>query len=195
MRQPTQTRLGRQRDHLPEVRRRTNHPSQHAGSVERDDPGDRPRVRALRLATDRSDREAGVSVSPDQPRRAHYLPLPNYHELNIACRLLVAAFDWHIFLVGSCMTRRDYRDVDVRCMLDDAVFDAEFPGHAEAMATMGRLTPKHLAMNLAFSAYLEKQSRLPVDFQFQRVTDANAEFEGLRNALGYDSWYTRSATP
>ena len=46
--------------------------------------------------------------------RATYVPIANLHALNMACRLLVDAFGWHVYHVGSSLSRRDYRDVDVR---------------------------------------------------------------------------------
>jgi hypothetical protein len=36
----------------------------------------------------------------------------------------------------------------------------------------------------AISLYLSQHSGLPVDFQFQRRTEANAEYDGNRSALG-----------
>lgn len=43
------------------------------------------------------------------------------------------------------------------------------------------------ALNLSVSAYLSHHSGLPVDFQFQRVSDANAEHgERPRSALGVE---------
>lgn len=117
--------------------------------------------------------------------RANYLPLPGYHDLNVACLLLASAFGHHAYLVGSSVTRSDYRDVDVRIILPDEEFDAMFPG-----VDMGdpHLDARRLAMNQAFSAYLAQQSRLPVDLQFQRRTQANAEFPGYRSALGICDW-------
>lgn len=124
-----------------------------------------------------------MSAAESAQQRANYLPITRYHDLNIACQILAEAFDWNVYLVGSCMTRPDYRDVDVRCILDDEVFDREFPGHVAAeKAALNDV--KLLAMNLAFSAYLSKQSQLDVDFQFQRRTQANEKFRGVRSALG-----------
>jgi len=39
--------------------------------------------------------------------------------LNLACRALAEAFGYYVFLVGSSLERRDYRGVDIRCILDE----------------------------------------------------------------------------
>lgn len=118
--------------------------------------------------------------------RATYLPLSGYHDLNVACLLLASGFGQHLYLVGSATRKSAYRDVDVRCILPDEEFDALFPG---VDMDDPHLDAKRLAMNQAFSAYLAQQSRLPIDFQFQRQTQANVEFPGgSRNALGICDW-------
>lgn len=73
-----------------------------------------------------------------------------------------------IFHVGSSLTRADWRDVDVRTMLQDEEFDRLFGGN--------RLRLKFL--NVTISEWLTARTGLPVDFQFQRASDANAEFGG-----------------
>ncbi len=124
--------------------------------------------------------------------RGFYGPITGFHDLNLACRLLATAFRHRdfghcIFLVGSSIERRDYRDVDVRCMLDDEAFSAMFPG--VATAADGRIDARLLALNLSISTYLSHHSGLPIDFQFQRATEANAEYgDRPRNALGIDRW-------
>jgi len=67
--------------------------------------------------------------------RANWIGAPEMFNLNMACRALVDAFGWNIFLVGSSLEHRDFRDVDVRCMLDDAEFDRLFPGPCAAQTT------------------------------------------------------------
>jgi hypothetical protein len=79
------------------------------------------------------------------------------------------------YLVGSAMTRADFRDVDVRLILDDSIFDGHF---ADERFRNG--------LNLAVSLWGESVTRLPIDFQIQRRTDANAEFPAAnrRRPLG-----------
>lgn len=68
----------------------------------------------------------------------------------------------------------NYRDVDLRCILDDVDYDAMITSN---QARLGLL-------NTAMSEWLEARTGLPIDFQFQRQTEANAEFDGPRNFVG-----------
>ena len=94
--------------------------------------------------------------------------------LDHACHVVNKAFGCQAYLVGSCLTSADYRDVDVRSILDDDEFDSLFGGRP----TLWPL------VCLSVSEYLSRVSQLPVDYQIQRQTDANAEFDGVRNPLG-----------
>lgn len=67
-------------------------------------------------------------------------------------------------LVGSALTRPDYRDVDVRIIIPDSEFDA-----LTALASLPRI-------NLMLSLWGQKVTGLPVDCQIQRHTDATEEF-------------------
>jgi hypothetical protein len=82
------------------------------------------------------------------------------------------AFGEMPYLVGSVELGGAWRDVDVRIMLksDDPL-----------------LSDKHrcLALNVALSAWGRRATDLPIDFQFQDIDEANAEFGGLvRNPIG-----------
>jgi hypothetical protein len=91
------------------------------------------------------------------------------------------------YLVGSALDRRDFGDVDVRIMLDDDVYDALFPApryhpqRAQALWSM---------LCEAISAWGRQETGLPIDFQFQRQTEANSDEScaGRRNALGLGKW-------
>ena len=39
-------------------------------------------------------------------------------------------------------------------------------------------------LNSAVSEWIAARTQLPIDFQFQRATQANAEFTGRRNLVG-----------
>jgi hypothetical protein len=112
-------------------------------------------------------------------KRATFLAAPQIFNLNNACQLINHAFDATCYLVGSCLETKDYRDVDVRIILDDEVYDATFPGPADHY-----MNAKLSLMNAALSEWLTGRTGLPVDFQFQRRTDANAAYGGRRNAMG-----------
>lgn len=103
--------------------------------------------------------------------RANYLTVAEHYELMQACRDVVEAFD-DVFLVGSALLRPSYRDVDVRAMLDDEDFDRSF-GDARRRALV----------NVAISRLLSARTGLPIDFQIQRRSDANASHSGPRDAL------------
>lgn len=77
----------------------------------------------------------------------------------------------NIYLVGSVFTSPDFRDVDVRAMLSDVEY-AALPNRTRRL------------LHLTVSVYLQQVTGLPVDFQIQDTTDANAEFSGYRSALG-----------
>lgn len=88
-----------------------------------------------------------------------------------------------VYLVGSCIERQDFRDVDVRAIVEDGEFDRLFPGHKDGC--LMQLNPLWSLMCSSISLYLSQHSGLPVDFQIQRQTQANAEENGRpRSALG-----------
>jgi hypothetical protein len=86
---------------------------------------------------------------------------------------VTAAFGHTPYQVGSSLTEKAvYRDVDVRLILPDDEYDAKWD-----------LPTVRWMHEMAWTALGEKLTRLPIDFQIQRETDANAEFEGPRSAL------------
>lgn len=111
-----------------------------------------------------------------------YIHITKAYALNQACRSLVDAFGWSIFQVGSSLYRRDWFDIDVRCILNDDEFARMFPG--EDSRQPWRENPRLALLNAAMSEWLQARTGLPVDFQFQQQTAANAEHQGLRSALG-----------
>lgn len=64
--------------------------------------------------------------------------------------------------------RPDWRDVDIRTMLEDDKFDLLFKENKVRLKFL----------NVAISEWLSARTGLPIDFQFQRATNANAEFGG-----------------
>lgn len=112
-------------------------------------------------------------------QRASWIGVPEQFELNEACQLINKAFG-QCYHVGSSLERRDWRDVDVRCIMDDAAFERAFG------KSTGRndLNPRWAITCIAISHWLQKRTGLPVDFQIQAQTPANDEFKGPRSALG-----------
>lgn len=111
--------------------------------------------------------------------------------------MLKAAFGEVPYHVGSSLRSKegDWRDVDVRVMLPDAVYaqmgfgDPEYP-HRNA---------RWVAYTLAFSELGRKMTGLPIDFQIQQVSYANARMTAAtgnpRSALGiqYDKEFETEA--
>lgn len=108
--------------------------------------------------------------------RTDLLTTTQLHNLDSACRLISKAFDGTPYLVGTAGFggAGSYRDVDVRLMLDDAEFAAVCP-------TLARWE----LLCVVIGTYLRERTGLPVDFQIQAVSVANARHGGKpRNPLG-----------
>ena len=125
--------------------------------------------------------------------RSTYLSTVDLYNLDAASRLISLAFDGPPYLVGSAGERADYRDVDVRLILDDDQFDSLFgvervSAHPTALWEL---------MSLAIGDYLRSRTGLPIDFQIQRQTEANAKHHKLRNPVGMGRKYAGGgdATP
>lgn len=99
--------------------------------------------------------------------------------LNLACLPIAEAFGHKPYLVGSCeQGDRGYRDVDVRLILPDDKFDSLFEDKQSIW---------HMFC-WAVSDSLAARTGLPIDFQVQRMTEANEKYGDLgkhpRNPLG-----------
>lgn len=124
-----------------------------------------------------------------EPRKkVSHVGAPAVFALEMACKQVLDAFcdaDGHvgIYLVGSALERADWRDVDVRLMMDDAAFTRLFPG-ASISPPSWEFDPRWTLLTVAISRWLCAQTGLPVDFQFQPMSHANACHKGRRHALG-----------
>ena len=85
-------------------------------------------------------------------------------------------------LVGSALTTKQWRDIDVRLILFDDEYakwglgDPKYPQH----------NGKWVSLCKAYSALAKHMTGLPVDFQIQQMTLANKEFaKQPRSALGF----------
>lgn len=120
--------------------------------------------------------------------RANYVGAPQVFYLNQACRTINDSFDgFGCFLVGSSLVKRDWRDVDVRFIMDDGEFDLMFPNSAGKAEGSWVYDAKWSLLCAALAEWLSKVSGLPVDFQFQRQTQANEKYpsrEHSRSAIG-----------
>lgn len=123
-----------------------------------------------------------VELMPDGKCRANFIGMPWQPKLDLYGLIVFDAFGARPYLVGSCLIRRDFRDVDVRVILPDDEFEVLF---GEGMiATEHRANPKLSAINMAFSSLGKEMTDLPIDFQIDQMTRANTEHDGPRNALG-----------
>lgn len=106
--------------------------------------------------------------------------MPQEIYLNMFGKVVFDAFGEWPYLVGSALAqKRDWRDVDVRLILDDVRY-------AEVIGTFEQpplLNPRWRAFCLAFSALGRSMTGLPIDFQIDQQSDANTRFNGPRSAL------------
>lgn len=109
-------------------------------------------------------------------RRATSLSPPDIFLLAGWGESLSAAFDGgRPYLVGSvARAEPDWRDVDVRLILPDDDFAALTGGKPERLRTL----------NAALSLWGRQVTGLPIDFQLQDMTTANAEHDGPRHRIG-----------
>ena len=106
-------------------------------------------------------------------RRVSFLTTADFARLNYACVIVAEALRHHPYLVGSSVGKNDWRDVDVRSILPDDEFDARFPDELQ----WGLFC-------LGVTELLCRMTGLPVDYQVQRMSEANAKYDGPRNPLG-----------
>lgn len=112
----------------------------------------------------------------------------NLHLLDVACVLV-----WNgigpTYLVGTAQQGGPFRDVDVRTILDDEEFDRLFDGNNQR--------ERWEVICVSVGQMLSLQTGLPIDYQIQRMTEANAKYDGPRNPIGrhrrYAAW--GDATP
>jgi hypothetical protein len=104
--------------------------------------------------------------------RPNYLNLYQFDRLDRWGRQIKLTLESTAYLVGSATQRPDFRDVDVRVVLEDDVY-----GALDRLLNVERLS-------MALSAWGQIETGLPIDFQIQRMTDANVQFGGERHALG-----------
>lgn len=112
--------------------------------------------------------------------RSNYLPSPQaMFKLRLFGETVLRLTGEQPYLVGSVLVSPAYRDVDVRVMLEDDVFERTFGGDG-LWVSNGGLT----LANMALSALAQQMTGLPVDCQVQRLSDANTLYgHHLRHPL------------
>lgn len=120
-------------------------------------------------------------------QKANYIGAPAAFALELAIRPIIDAFGNDddpysgVYVVGSCLERQDWRDVDVRFMMGDEKFYKLFP---DARKDHWEFDPRWLLLTVMISKLLSEQTGLPIDFQFQPASHANTVHMGNRHALG-----------
>lgn len=91
------------------------------------------------------------------------------------------AFGAYPYLVGSALTQKNWRDVDVRVLLSSKEYERWGLGDPRTPHTNLRW----VSLVQAFSALGKQMTGLPIDFQIQCMRVANTEFAGKsRSSLG-----------
>lgn len=87
-----------------------------------------------------------------------------------------------VYHVGSSMgdNKKDWRDVDIRVILTDEEWGKLGLLHPDR----NHSDPKWRALSIVFSHYGRHITGLPIDFQLQRITEANNEYSGGRSHCG-----------
>lgn len=138
-------------------------------------------------AAEKRGEEVQPVSGPDAPQEAQQparrvqvgTGMPESILLNSFGQWLQDAYGEVAYHVGSSMYGKNWRDVDVRMMLDDPVFDEMFPGYR----FYRQEDAKWALLCAAISRLGASFTGLPIDFQFQRVSEANAMYRGARNPL------------
>jgi hypothetical protein len=134
--------------------------------------------RAAKAAHDALSAKVGEG---DASSRVNYLTVSENASLKLVCEPIVRSFpdNYGCFHVGSSLTRKDYRDVDVRLILPNAEFERLFgkgPVHPSTLDLW-------FLVCWAISEWMQKRTGLPIDFQIQAVGSEDNKDRGPRNAL------------
>jgi hypothetical protein len=93
--------------------------------------------------------------------------------------VLIRDYFGHVpYHVGSSLTSKQWRDVDVWLILPDDEFAERF-GRDQSAET----NPKLAAITLAFATLGAQMTGLPIDFQIQPQSWANERYPNRRSAL------------
>lgn len=123
------------------------------------------------------------TAKPPARQKASHVGAPAIFALELACKPINDAFGgFGCYLVGSALERADWRDIDVRFIMEDAEFDRLFPGTREH--GIWEFDPRWLLLTVSIARHLQAVTGLPIDFQFQPQTHANERHKGPRHALG-----------
>jgi hypothetical protein len=124
-----------------------------------------------------------MSTEEKKPK-VNYIGAPACFALETACRQITEAFDgFGCYVVGSCLERPDWRDIDVRFIMADDEFAKLFPDATPDRA-LWEFDARWLLLTVSISERLSKVTGLPIDFQIQPQTFANERHKGQRHPIG-----------
>lgn len=106
-------------------------------------------------------------------KRATFLDVTEKLKLSDWAEHVVPMFRGEVpYLVGSVLDNPNYRDVDVRLILDDDTY-----------SILGATVDLH-RLGFLVSLWGQQATGLRIDFQIQEQSAANEEFKGPRHAIG-----------
>ena len=97
-----------------------------------------------------------------EKNRNIYIRMPEMRKLEHFCRLISSSMKSPVFVVGSCLARSDYNDVDIRAVMGDGRFEELFGDYRNKEADM-----LWSLLCTSVSIYASQQTGLPIDFQVQ----------------------------
>ena len=108
--------------------------------------------------------------------RKLYLSVEELWRLSHAARPIEEAFGGRtIWLVGSVLFRSNWRDVDLRIILDESEYDRLFNSVVNDVngIAVGLLDQFRMLIQTSISGLLRQATGLPIDFQVQSQAEAN----------------------
>lgn len=141
-------------------------------------------TRPMTYRTRLQERKDNLRVAKEQRKnfRTNYIGVPESYLLDQAASVVNHAFRDVCYLVGSATKGKTYRDVDVRLIMLDGKFDTLFGTESYSH------NPFWVLLTTSISSWFQERTGLPVDFQIQRMTDANSRYGSntgnIRHPLG-----------
>lgn len=116
--------------------------------------------------------------------RVNYLTVSENASIKLAAEPIDRAFSGSLgcYHVGSSISKPNYRDVDIRLILEDEYFERLF---GPTNATPAQLD-RWFLICWALSEWMQKRTGLPIDFQIQRQSEVKQYRGQPRNALFFD---------
>lgn len=102
--------------------------------------------------------------------RPHFLTTVEWFNLNTCVQPICRIFGYQVFLVGSCLVKRDFRDVDIRVIHEKYDWPLDTDHNRKIIGMM-------------ISEWLSNRTGLTIDLQIQPMEEAN-KFDGQRISLG-----------